>query len=164
MIVHLLGSFIFWMLACFFYAVISVQKFRYDQSILTKWPEFFHPLLSYMRKYKMYDKRRSAPFSESSILVTAPKNWYYRFFKIKYKERFPLSATLLAFTTDAFHMGQMLMNVALIGAVTTFSIDINTLSFVQWALIVLTYKLSWSGFHEFCFVWLLIKKEYRNKS
>lgn len=36
----------------------------------------------------------------------APKTWYYRFFKIKYKERFPMSATLLVFLTDAYHLMQ----------------------------------------------------------
>ena len=36
-------------------------------------------------------------------LVPAPNTWYYRFFNLKYKERFPLSATLLVFIVDKWH-------------------------------------------------------------
>lgn len=42
------------------------------------------------------------------VPVDAPNNWYYRFFKIKYKERFPLSATALVFLTDGYHFCQFL--------------------------------------------------------
>jgi hypothetical protein len=46
--------------------------------------------------------------------IDAPKdNWYYRYFKIGYKERFPLSATLLVFVTDAYHLFQMIFKIFL---------------------------------------------------
>lgn len=56
------------------------------------------------RKYDLW--KRSGIMIDK---VQAPKNWYYRFFKIKYKERFPLSATALVFLTDGYHMCQFLM-------------------------------------------------------
>lgn len=50
---------------------------------------------TYLRKYKF-------------PLDSNVNNWYYRFFKIKYKERFPLSATFLVFLTDGYHLNQAL--------------------------------------------------------
>lgn len=50
---------------------------------------------SWKNKYKL-------PLQES------PKNLYYKLSEISYKERFPLSATLLVFTTDGYHLFQAL--------------------------------------------------------
>ena len=36
----------------------------------------------------------------------APKNWYYRLTGVRYKEKFPLSATLLVAFTDRYHAYQ----------------------------------------------------------
>ena len=36
----------------------------------------------------------------------APDNWYYKFFNLKYKEKFWLSGTVLVFLTDIFHLTQ----------------------------------------------------------
>lgn len=58
---------------------------------------------SWMLKYKFYQKE----FSQSFIV--APNNWYYKLFNIHYKERFPLSATLLVWLTDGFHFMQFVM-------------------------------------------------------
>lgn len=33
-------------------------------------------------------------------------NWYYRFFKLKYKERWPTSATFTVMFTDGMHLAQ----------------------------------------------------------
>jgi hypothetical protein len=54
---------------------------------------------SYIRKYKLEQGRE---------LVLAPTTYYYKLFNIKYKERFPLSATSLVFLTDGYHLCQML--------------------------------------------------------
>jgi hypothetical protein len=35
-------------------------------------------------------------------------NWYYRFFKIKYKEAYLFSSNFLIWTTDGYHLCQML--------------------------------------------------------
>lgn len=151
MTISILGSFIFWMIACFFYGCISVQRFRFDISIFAgkKW---FDPDLSYRRKYKFLSN-----YNGHVTLKPAPKTWYYKLFRLKYEERFIFSATIFAFLTDAFHMGQMLMNIALIGSVTCFAYKIPSLW--QFIAIVTVYKISWSAFHEYCFAHLLIRKE-----
>lgn len=139
-------SMIFWAIACFFYGVQSVLKFRYDVSVFAAWGDRFYrwsnPDLSYQRKYQ--------------YPTTAPKNLYYRIFRLKYKEKFPLSATLLAPVTDAFHMAQLLTGIALVGAILGFNYEIQSAWEYLW--IALTYKVSWSAFHEFCFSWLLIRR------
>lgn len=50
-------------------------------------------------------------------IYAAPDNRYYKFFKIPYKEKFPLSATLLVWTTDGFHLLQMIATKSLTLAV-----------------------------------------------
>lgn len=42
-------------------------------------------------------------------LVAAPDTPYYDFFGIKYKEKFPWSATLFVFITDGYHLVQWFM-------------------------------------------------------
>lgn len=54
------------------------------------------------RKYAR--SKHSAP--DRYDLVAAPDNWYYDLFVIKYKEKFPLSATVLVFVTDGYHLVQ----------------------------------------------------------
>lgn len=39
-------------------------------------------------------------------LVWVLPQWYYDHFKVRYVERFPFSATLLVFVTDAYHLAQ----------------------------------------------------------
>jgi hypothetical protein len=48
-------------------------------------------------------------------------NWYYRFFKIKYKERFPLSATFLVSLTDGYHLCQSISFLSFAGAFSMLS-------------------------------------------
>lgn len=43
----------------------------------------------------------------------APKNWYYRFFKLKYREKFPLSGSLLVSLTDKYHFYQLIFKLLL---------------------------------------------------
>ena len=67
---------------------------------------------SWLRKYKLDDKKQ---------LIEASDTWYYRFFKIKYKERFPLSATFLVAFTDGYHLLQSLSFLSMAGCVYVFS-------------------------------------------
>ena len=39
-------------------------------------------------------------------IEAAPKTWYYKLTGVKFKEKFPLSATLLASLTDRYHAYQ----------------------------------------------------------
>jgi hypothetical protein len=98
-------SLIFLLLAIGCYTVSQLQqhgKLRWMQHgnyRRTFWDED-----SYLRKYKL---------TENSTVIKAPDNWYYRFFKIKYKERFPLSATLLVPFTDGYHLMQFFFSIFL---------------------------------------------------
>lgn len=47
-----------------------------------------------------------------------PKNFYYKTFRIPYKECFPLSATALVFVTDAYHFFQWLTTKLIFLAIT----------------------------------------------
>lgn len=88
----------------------------------------FWGTFSYKRKYKwdVYTK----------LNIDAPSTLYYRFFKIKYRERFPLSATALVFLTDGYHLMQFLMFIFLSLSI-TFAIG-----FDWWLLAGV-----WSGMH-----------------
>lgn len=51
----------------------------------------------------------------------APTTWYYKLFNLKYKERFPLSATFLVFATDGMHLSQAAYHVFLALSLSLFS-------------------------------------------
>lgn len=51
------------------------------------------------------------PGFKNILFTPAPNTWYYRFFKLAYKEKFPLSATFLVLYTDAYHASQALMRI-----------------------------------------------------
>ena len=51
--------------------------------------------------------RNKYKYPADKALFEYGKGWYYRLFKIKYKERFPLSATLLVSLTDGYHLMQL---------------------------------------------------------
>jgi hypothetical protein len=58
---------------------------------------------SYLRKYK------NGHADKSKFQVMVPlDNWYYNLFKVKYREAFPLSSTILVFTTDFYHLAQFM--------------------------------------------------------
>jgi len=74
------------------YAVLSKLTFYNDRDDSSFWGK-----KSWWRKY-----RQSAPFLPKKTL-------YYRLFKIKYREAFPLSTTALVFLTDGYHLVQWFM-------------------------------------------------------
>jgi hypothetical protein len=49
------------------------------------------------------------------------ENWYYRFFKIKRREAFPLSATLLVSFTDGYHLMQLLFKLFLCASIALYT-------------------------------------------
>lgn len=57
---------------------------------------------SWVRKYKREGSK--------TAIFKLPKahNWYHKLFKLKYVERFPLSATFLSFLTDGYDFCQFL--------------------------------------------------------
>lgn len=107
----MIASIIFLALAAACWAVCSHYTFQNRG----KYVFGFWGSESWKRKYK-----RSASGSNAVYwLVAAPSdNWYYRIFKIRYKERFPLSATMLVFLTDGYHFTQWIMIKCIIASIT----------------------------------------------
>lgn len=66
----------------------------------------------------------------------APDTWYYRFYNLRYREKFPLSATLLVFLTDGYHLMQFFMFIFLSLSI-TFAIGFD------WYLLAGV----WTGIH-----------------
>lgn len=71
-------------------------------------PNSFWGKYGYRNKYKQVSSVRTSGGVVQSF-VPAPNNWYYRWNHLKYKERFPLSATLLVPLTDVHHAIQWLI-------------------------------------------------------
>lgn len=65
---------------------------------------------SSIRKYKYI----------AGVIQPAPNTFYYRFLKIKYKERFPLAASLLVSFTDGPHLMQLFFKLFLILTLVTY--------------------------------------------
>lgn len=99
---------------------------------------------SWKRKYKKH------PSSNSQMYLTypAPNNWYYKFFGIRYKERFPGSATVFVFLTDGYHLVQWFMIKAILIAVVA---DYNgeTFTFNLWRFFALW--ITWSAVFSLVF-------------
>lgn len=87
-------STLLFLLAVVAYSIKELQSFGklkwmgYDSS--------FWGASSSVRKYKYINGK----------IQSAPNNWYYRLTKLKYKERFPLSGSILVFLTDGAHLMQ----------------------------------------------------------
>ncbi len=69
---------------------------------------WMNPLYPYRFWGERSDRRKYKDYLFSAI-YPAPDNWYYNFFEIKYKEKFPLSATALVALTDGYHLMQHIM-------------------------------------------------------
>jgi hypothetical protein len=58
------------------------------------------------------------------FFVVAPTTWYYKLFNLKYKERFPGSATVFVALTDGYHLFQMLFLLLISGERNSLDCDI----------------------------------------
>jgi hypothetical protein len=94
---------------------------------------------SWRRKYKRYI---NVEHMKTYTLINAPDTPYYRFFKLKYKEAFPWSATLLVFVTDGFHLTQWFMIKFVIAAIT-----------LDWRW-YLVYWITWTVGFTITYTWL----------
>lgn len=96
-----MNSLILLSLAAFFYAIKELQshgKLRWMKGGITFWgPQ------SFGRKYH-YGYGMSFP-------TKAPNTFYYRTFKLAYKERWPTSATFTVFLTDGYHLCQFFFTI-----------------------------------------------------
>jgi len=107
------------MLAIACYAVVQTLQLRHDMSIWRSVrADSFFGIGSWYRKYdkKFLDR-------------PAPSNWYYRRFGIRYKEKFPGSATVFVFLTDAMHFFQfMFFNL--------LCLSVNLIIFSGWSVVI----------------------------
>jgi hypothetical protein len=87
----------------------------------------------YLRKYKR------DPYFTINEWVKAPDTWYYRFFKIKYKEAFLFSATFLVSFVDAYHSSQLVMRILMSLSITL------AISAPWWAVIAIWW--TYAGVH-----------------
>lgn len=78
-------------------------------------------------------------------LEKPPNNFYYRWFKLEFKEKFPLSGTLFVFQSDGYHLSQMLFKVSIIMAIVSYKsifgvLDIALFYGLFWLVFNLIYK------------------------
>lgn len=111
--------------------LIQHGRFKFSKGYYGFWDE-----KSYERKYKR--NRDVDPLGYEKY--PAPDNWYYRFFKIKYKEAFPLSATFLSNFTDGYHMCQSLSFLFLS---LSFSLATSINFFLVWGGILLVHFVTY---------------------
>jgi hypothetical protein len=124
-------SILFLLLAIGCYTVSQIQQHGKLQTKAKYNPFGFWGDESHIRKYKGTPEL-------GYHHQAAPNTWYYNFLKIKYKERFPLSATLLVFITDGYHLMQFFFFIFLSISV---SIPLDT---------------RWNEWLEFAGVWGLV--------
>jgi hypothetical protein len=98
-------------LAAFFRGLAELLVFHHGKSIFSGrvHPLSFFGARSDLRKYRYSKEQIAAAYH-------APETWYYKTFDIRYKERFPLSATVFVFLTDGFHFSSFLSKVLIVCA------------------------------------------------
>jgi len=79
-------------------------------------------------------------------LQPAPKTWYYKLTGLKYKERFPLSGSLLVLFTDWYHNFQFWFKLLLCAAIAFYTPlfgywDIGVYFVVFGGVFTITYKI-----------------------
>lgn len=91
------------------FAIMWIMKFKHDQSIWAKTDQHsFFGSKQWTRKYSATTLAGRMNGKNYYDFDKAPSNWYYKLFSLKYKERFPGSATILIHFTDAFHLAQFI--------------------------------------------------------
>lgn len=125
-------------LGLFIFAVIVFAIRELHAHGKLKWMEedfSFWGKNSYLRKYQNIHK------DKSKFQVNIPLgNWYYNFFKIRYHEAFPGSATILVFVTDAPHALQLAFKLLIIGSLVMYKEIVNPwvdagIYFLIWQLV-----------------------------
>lgn len=88
------------------FAMFEIIADKYDESIFPKGKLkiFFDPILSWKLKYKTGFKP----------IPIGLYGYYHKFFNLKYKEKFPLSGTLLVFLTDFRHILKLSLVISIV--------------------------------------------------
>lgn len=137
---------LFIMLAAACYAVQQYLVFHNTKNgLFNKY--YFFGAESWKRKYE-----RSLSFSDYKTygLVPAPDNFYYSFFNIEHKERFPWSATALVFLTSGYNLFQWLMiKFILLSLTVSYSYGFH----FDWIMFFLLW-FAWTAIFNLCFIGL----------
>lgn len=111
---------------------LAFQKGFIDAS-----PTGFFGRDSWKRKYKL---------DHLDNPVNSENTFYTKLFNLKYKERFPLSATLLVFLTDGFHFFQFL---AIQSLMTVVALSTEYYFLTTWFLLNCVWKFGfWVTYYE----------------
>jgi hypothetical protein len=98
-------------ITAFIIAVIAYTISQLQQHGKLKWSKALSDYWSNgsgIRKYKTLKEGDDVSLLYRAVgLYPPPDNWYYNFFKISHKERFPGSATIFVSFTDGYHLMQM---------------------------------------------------------
>lgn len=104
-------SILLFVIAVICYVVSQLQQHGKLKWMDEKKPFGFWGEKSDYRKYKMND---------DYVLVPNKRNWYYRRFKIKYKERWFTSTWLTVGLSDGYHACQSLMKIFLCASIALY--------------------------------------------
>ena len=128
--------------AVIFAALMHHLVFTYGRPAATAKLYSFFGKESWVRKYARHPK------SNDEIYLTLPPprwaKWYYKFFGVRHKERFPGSATFLVAFTDGYHFLQWLFSKMII------------LSITQSPTLILIY---WGAWSMIMFIYFTIKRK-----
>lgn len=107
-------------IALFIFAVIpyAIKELQAHGKLkwMTSYNGGFWSIDSWKNKYKKHHLKNVDYYD----MLQPTNNWYYRFFKIKHKERFPGSATIFVTFTDGFHLMQFLFKLFLIASLVMY--------------------------------------------
>lgn len=124
-------------IALFLLGAVSYGLLSYFQfHVSSENPTSFFGKESWKRKYKRDHIDRLTP---------APRALYYRIFNLKYKEAFPLSATLLVFVTDYYHFFQFVTFQSMFAVVAIHH------NFWTWIILL---NVVWKAGFGFAYYWL----------
>lgn len=132
-------SLVFFFLAGAARGISELVGYEHGDSIFSaKVPQHsFWGAQAWKRKYRT--TKHKSLFAVQFERMTRLKKWYYKAFKIKYEEAFPLSATALVWLTDGMHLMNFLMKFFLIAACVSYAEGYH------WAWMIVSYTLAWTG-------------------
>lgn len=113
--------------ATYFYTMLSIYFFMESPRPGKKFS--FWGTDSWVRKYK---HGGGSPIN--TFIQPSPGNWYYKFFKIPYREAFPGSATIFVMFTDGYHLCQWFFIKCIIAAIAINTKAPILIFFLLWAV------------------------------
>ncbi|MEO1053722.1 MAG: hypothetical protein AAFX87_24005 [Bacteroidota bacterium] len=152
-------TFILYWLAGINKGFMDTLQFRKGTNRLSssKQSRSFYGTNNWERKYKE---------DEQGELIPAPDSLYYKAFNLKYKERFPGSATLFVWLADGWHFHQALRTFCILGALLCIYLEsipgwllLSEQSWHNLLIIAIAFQLPHNLLFELFYSNLLIRKQ-----